>query len=229
MSRRFSAIVPRVRSKRFVSHAVRHKSWQTRLLVVLNNSWKLGVLSHSEGFGAGRGTLPQDSIRFPTGFPIGFPTGFPNKVPNTVPNFPTGFLTGTPTESQQGFPTKFLTGLPTGFSNRVFKQGSQTGFPTGFSNNVPTTFPKQSNTIPNRVPSFQHGLPTGFATGLPTGLEQGWKSSHRVPEVLDFRNRVPNTVPNTVFDKVFELKRFGEAEGGQGIPKISFPSMELSL
>ena len=34
MSRRFSAIVPRVRSKRFVSHAVRHKSWQTRLLVV---------------------------------------------------------------------------------------------------------------------------------------------------------------------------------------------------
>ena len=48
-----------------------------------------------------------------------------------------------------------------------------------------------------------------------TGLEQGWKGSQRVPDVLDFRNRVPHTV----FDKVFELKRFGEAEGGRACQK----------
>ena len=64
----------------------------------------------------------------------------------------------------------------------------------------------------------QHGLPTGFATGLPTGLEQGWKDSQRVPEVLDFRNRVPNTV----FDKVFELKRLEEAERRAGHAKNKF-------
>ena len=41
------------------------------------------------------------------------------------------------------------------------------------------------------------------------------KGSQRVPEVLDFRNRVPNTVPNRVSDKVFKLKRFQQAQGGQ--------------
>ena len=49
------------------------------------NSWKLGVFSHSKGFGAGRGTLPQDSLRFPTGFPTGFPTWFPTGFPTRFP------------------------------------------------------------------------------------------------------------------------------------------------
>ena len=34
MSRRFSAVVPRVRSKRLVFHAVRHKSWQNKQFMV---------------------------------------------------------------------------------------------------------------------------------------------------------------------------------------------------
>ena len=69
------------------------------------------------------------------------------------------------------------------------------------------------------------GNPNRARNRVGNRLEQGWKGPQRVPEVLDFRNRVPNTVPNTVFDKVFELKRF---EGG-GVPKISFSSMETAL
>ena len=42
------------------------------ILLFSPNSWKLGVFSNSKGFGAGRGSLPLDSPRFPTGFWIGF-------------------------------------------------------------------------------------------------------------------------------------------------------------
>ena len=117
--------------------------------MIFPNSWKLGVFSHSKGFGAGRGTLPQDSLRFPTGFPTtGFPKqGSQNRVPKT--GFPKqGSQQGSQQQGsqQQGsknrVPNRVPSKVPNTVPNRVPNRVTNTVFKhTGFSNNVPTTFP----------------------------------------------------------------------------------------
>ena len=198
---------------------------------------KLGVFSNSKGFGAGRGALPQDSLRFPPGFSNRVPNNvpnrvpnnkIPNKVPNTVPNILNSSRQGSwqepPQSSQQGFQTKS--------TNRVFKQGSQTGL-----NSVPNRVLKQGSQAKQHHSWLGTGFPNKVHNRVPNtvcqqcsqqGCQQVW---NRVGKVLKGFPKywISGIGFPTRFPTQFSFMLSNWKGSRQGVPKKCFSSMESVL